>query len=145
MAASVLRNSARMTTHPMIPAAEEGYCPQDIHWHYPVTGLSALPSYYWLSLPLPFCLLQSQVGAAAAWPQNTTAQSTLIWISTLKSPTPPLSSGDNDNPIQIKYMSQSTVIPFWLLNHGGAADCWKARVLDQEIFEKLKSTQLHAL
>lgn len=78
MAVSALRTPARMTAHQMIPAAEEGYCPQDAHLHCPVTELSALPSYYWLSLPLLFCLLQSQVGAAAARPQNIVVQSTLI-------------------------------------------------------------------
>lgn len=76
MAVSVLRTPAGMMTHQMIPAAEEGYCPQDTHLHCPVAELLALPSYYWLSLPL-FCLLQSQVGAAAAWPQNPVVQSTL--------------------------------------------------------------------
>lgn len=66
MAVSVLRTPAGMTTHQMISAAEEGYCPQDTHLHCPVIKLLALASYYWLSLLLLFCLLETQVGAAAA-------------------------------------------------------------------------------
>lgn len=64
MAVSVLRSPAGMTTQ-TIPEAEKGYCPQDKHLYCSVAELLALPSYYWLSLPLLFCLLQSQVGAAA--------------------------------------------------------------------------------
>lgn len=40
-------------------------------------------------------------------------------------------------------MSQS--IPFWSLNHRGIAVYWKAKLLNKEIMDKLKSTQLHIL